>query len=340
MRVTLGHVMRPIQASDTGARYHRPRLMDYFSAVRAFLLAGDLQSFSKTAQQMSLKTSTVSRYVSELEADLGIALFNRSTRGLVLTEGGRVFRERAMVAMEAMEEARSMASSLNASPQGMLRVTVPTSFGRKHVVRHLPAFIGQYPRISVDLVFTDDVINLIDEEIDLALRIGVLPDSRLVARRLASHRRIVCASPAYIAAHGEPSEPGDLTRHTALRFSRAHDDKWTLARADGKTPRECAVPVGGQVRADDTDALIALAVAGCGVALLPAWSIGTELARGELVHLLPGWQAGAGQPAPAIWAVYPPKKVVSSKVRAFVDFFAERLKDEDEHAPPNGQGGS
>src|SRR5579864_2713915 len=118
--------------------------MDYFAAVRAFVHAAELQSFSKAAHEMAVKTSTVSRYVTDLEKDLGIALFNRSTRGLVLTEGGRVFREHALTAMKAMDEARSVTSSLNLSPQGLLRVTIPTSFGRKHVVKHLPQFLEKY----------------------------------------------------------------------------------------------------------------------------------------------------------------------------------------------------
>jgi DNA-binding transcriptional LysR family regulator len=297
--------------------------MDYFAAVRAFLFAADLQSFSKTAEQMALKTSTVSRYVTDLEKDLGIALFNRSTRGLVLTEGGRVFREHALTAMKAMDEARSVTSSLNLSPQGLLRVTIPTSFGRKHVVKHLPQFLEKYPRISVDLVITDDVINLIDSEVDLAVRIGALPDSQLIARRLAAHRRIVCASPAYIAAHGAPKAPADLSRHTALRFSRAVDDKWILVHRNGKAKQDVSVQLNGQVRANDTDAIVVLAAAGCGIALLPAWSIASELRAGELVHLLQGWEAQTTRSDPAVWAVYPPKKIVSSKVRAFIDFYAD-----------------
>ncbi len=296
--------------------------MDYFSAVRAFLSAADLQSFSKTAQQMGLKTSTVSRYITDLEVDLGIALFNRSTRGLVLTEGGRVFRERAMLAMKAMDEARDVTSALNASPQGLLRVTIPASFGRKHVVTHLPAFLAAYPRISVDLVITDDVINLIETEVDVAIRIGILPDSQLMARRLAGHRRIICASPDYIAKHGVPTVPEELAQHTALRFSRAFDGKWSLVSHAKQTTKEVSVELDGQFRSNDTDAIITLALAGCGLALLPAWSVMAELRSGALIHVLPDWEAQTPRAAPAIWAVYPPKKVVSSKVRAFVDFYA------------------
>jgi DNA-binding transcriptional LysR family regulator len=320
--------------------------MDYFAAVRAFLHAAELGSFSKAAAQMEIKTSTVSRHINELEADLGIALFNRSTRGLVLTEGGQVFRTHALTAVESLDEARQSASSLNASPKGVLRVTMPASFGRRHVVPHLPEFLERYPHIGVDAVVTDEPLNIIDARIDLAIRIGALPDSQLVARRLAEHRRIVCASPAYTKRHGVPVSPDELSAHTALRFALAPDDKWILvkrsdtmaskrastgrsihqnSRQNSREParqNEVTVQLQGRIRANDTDALLELAIAGCGIALLPAWSVDDALRQGQLVRLLPDWEAQTSRAAPAVWAVYPPKKTVSSKVRAFLDFYA------------------
>jgi DNA-binding transcriptional LysR family regulator len=330
--------------------------MDYFAAVRAFLHAAELGSFSKAAARMEIKTSTVSRHINELEADLGIALFNRSTRGLVLTEGGHVFRTHALTAVESLDEARQSASSLNASPKGVLRVTMPASFGRRHVVPHLPEFLKRYPHIDVDAVVTDEPLNIIEARIDLAIRIGALPDSQLVARRLAEHRRIVCASPAYTKRHGVPSAPDELAAHSALRFALAPDDKWilvkrgdatvtaaaskhastrrSLQKSTQKTAREharkneVAVQLQGRIRANDTDALLDLAIAGCGIALLPAWSVGDALRQGQLVRLLPDWEAQTSHAAPAVWAVYPPKKTVSSKVRAFLDFYAALFADD------------
>jgi DNA-binding transcriptional LysR family regulator len=314
--------------------------MDYFAAVRAFLHAAELGSFSKAAAQMEIKTSTVSRHINELEADLGIALFNRSTRGLVLTEGGQVFRTHALTAVHSLDEARQSASSLNASPKGVLRVTMPASFGRRHVIPHLPEFIKRYPHIDVDAVVTDEPLNIIEARIDLAIRIGALPDSQLVARRLAEHRRIVCASPAYTARHGVPATPDELGTHTALRFSLAPDDKWILVkRGDGvaqgraaarrsERQSDVAVQLQGRIRANDTDALLELAIAGCGIALLPAWSVGEALRQGRLVRVLPDWEAQTSRADPAIWAVYPPKKTVSSKVRAFLDFYAALFADD------------
>jgi len=299
--------------------------MDYYAAVRAFLCAADNESFSKAAQQLEVKTSTVSRYIAQLEADLGVALFNRSTRGLVLTEGGTVFREHAALSIQALEDARHVTASLNTSPQGHLRVTMPVSFGRRHVLRHLPRFLEQYPDISIDAVVTDEVVNLIDSGIDLAIRVGTLPDSQLMARKLAEHHRIVCASPTYVAKHGAPATPEELGSHQALRFTLAGDDKWLLVgKPDrGAKGKEVAVRLQGSIRANDTESILGLAVAGSGVALLPNWSVNEALKAGDLVHLLPDWQAQMGRSPGAVWAIYPPKKKVSSKVRAFVDFYAE-----------------
>ncbi|AJK48096.1 LysR family transcriptional regulator [Burkholderia plantarii] len=314
--------------------------MDYFSAIRAFLFAAESGSFSKAAARIAVKTSTVSRYVTELERDLGIALFNRSTRGLVLTEGGRLFREHALVVMSALDEAREATSSLNASPRGLLRVTMPRAFGLRHVIPHLPEFAERYPGIDVDAVMTDSTLNLIDAGIDLAIRIGALPDSQLIARRLAMHRRVICASPAYVERHGAPATPEALAGHATLRFPLVPDDRWWFipraaraghaARETGDASvdspgkaKEVSVRLSGRLRVDDAEALRQLAIAGCGIALLPGWAVGSALRDGSLLHLLPDWDAQATRAASAIWAVYPPKKTVSSKVRAFIDFQAE-----------------
>ncbi|MEX3940694.1 LysR substrate-binding domain-containing protein [Paraburkholderia sp. BR10937] len=296
--------------------------MDYFAAVRAFLQAAELGSFSKAAHQMDLKVSTVSRYVTDLECDLGIALFNRSTRGQALTEGGRIFKAQALVAMKALEDAREATSSLNARPKGVLRVAMPTSFGRHHVMKHLPIFLERYPDISVEAVVSDEAVNLIETQMDLAIRIGTLPDSQLMARKLAAHRRMLCASPQYLTRYGTPSSPSDLTEHRVLRCIQAADAKWTFVNRDQKGERaEAKVKPHSRILVSDIDVLRDLAIAGSGIALLPSWSINSAIESGELVGILTDWEERATRPEPAIWAVYPPKKVVSSKVRAFVDFY-------------------
>ncbi|WP_322056226.1 LysR family transcriptional regulator [Paraburkholderia sp. J63] len=304
--------------------------MDYFAAVRAFLYAADLGSFNKAADQLNVKTSTVSRHIAELERDLGIALFNRSTRGLALTEGGRVFREQGAAAVRMLDEACAATSSLNASPQGLLRVTMPTAFGRRHVVAHLAEFTKRYPHIDVDVIITDEIVNFVATGIDVAIRVGVLPNSQLMARRLASHPCVVCASPDHVRRYGMPARPADLQAHPAIRFAIAGDDSWLLAPQSGADEQEDAVEVKlhGRLRANNMEAILDLAITGCGAALLPLWAIGEPLRAGRLVRLLPDWEGQATNSSPAIWGVYPRKKTVSSKVRAFLDFYTDLFRQD------------
>ena len=185
--------------------------------------------------------------------------------------------------------------------------------------------MARYPDIDLDLVLTGDTLNMIDAGIDLAIRAGVLSDSSLMARRLAPHRRIVCGSPEYFERNGMPSVPSDLAGHESLRVALPPGDKWFLTRtANSKAALEqTLVELKGRLRGNDSEAVLDLAQAGCGIALLPTWLVGAALREGRLIRALPEWEARAGKAEPAIWAVYPPKKIVSSKVRSFVDFFAE-----------------
>lgn len=299
--------------------------MDYFASILSFLHAAEHGSFSRAADRLQVKTSTVSRHITELEKDLGIALFNRSTRGLVLTEGGRLFREQASVVMKSLDDAREITSSLNRSPRGVLRVSVPTAFGRRHIIPHLPSFMSRFPKIDVDIDLRDEVVNLVDAGLDLAVRIGALSDSDMMARQLTDHRRIACASPAYIAEHGAPETPSQLAKHQILRFAISTDDRWIFVRKTGEQPHE-EVPVSlnlkGRIRINDTDAMLELAILSQGVALLPTWACESALRDGRLIELLRGWEPRVQPAETAVWVVYPRKKTVSSKVRAFIDFYA------------------
>ena len=192
--------------------------MDYLAALRSFVRSVDLGSFSKAAAEAGIKVSTVSRHVSALEDDLGPALLNRSTHRLHLTEFGRMFHEQAARIVADVDGARVLASSFNAVSQGCLKLTAPTAFGRLHIVPHLAAFLPQHPAISIDAALTDTHLDMIEMGLDLAVRIGSLPDSALMARKLASHERVLCASPAY-AASETIAGPGDLANHAALIFS-------------------------------------------------------------------------------------------------------------------------
>lgn len=300
--------------------------MDYLAAMRAFAHAVELGSFSKAAEEEGVKVSTVSRYISALEADLGAALFNRSTRALHLTEVGRHFHEHVVRILEDVAQARLTATSLNARPQGLLRLNIPVVFGRWHIVPHLPDFMADYPDIRIDLTLSDETVDLIASGCDLAVRIGALTDSRLVAKRLAPHRRTVVASPMYLQSGRPIIEPRDLEDHACLLFALQPKDAWYFARHDAprNTPQEIAVR--GKFRANHSEALLEAALAGLGLAMLPTWLTGNAMAEGRLVTVLDEWEAQiAPGPTRAIWGVYPPKKVVPPKVRAFLTFFEQRF---------------
>lgn len=300
--------------------------MDYLAAMRAFVRAVELGSFSKAAAEENLKVSTVSRYVSALEDDLGAALLNRSTRRLHLTEAGATFYERAVAVLADVEDARAATISLNASPQGLLRINAPGAFGRRHVVPHLPDFRDIYPQIRLDVTLTDLTVDLIESGADIAVRIGALADSTLVARRLAPHRRILVASPDYVQKRGPVAEPGDLSRHECLLFALQPTDAWYFRKLDDPDADTLEIGIHGSFRANDSEALLCAARADLGLALLPTWLLGEDIRAGRLIPLLTAWEGSIAQgPERAIWGVYPPKKTVSPKVGAFLGFIAERF---------------
>ena len=289
--------------------------MDYLGAIKLFVRAVELGSFSKAAVDCGAKVSSVSRAVAALEADLGVALFNRSTRRLNPTEAGGDFYERAVRILADVADARAQTAALNGKPQGLLKINLPGAFGRRHVVPLLPAFLAAYPDIRIEATLTDATVNLIEAGADVAIRIGALPDSTLIAKKLAPHRRMLCAGPAYLARRPAPKQPADLAGENCLLFALAPSDRWGFAR-DGE---RIEVAVKGSFRANDSEALLEAAEAGLGLALLPTWLAGASVRAGRLVSLLPDWAASLAPGERAIWGVYPPKKILSPKVRVFLD---------------------
>ena len=289
--------------------------MDYLAAIRLFVRALELGSFSKAAADCGAKVSSVSRAVAALEADLGVALFNRSTRRLNPTEAGDDFYERSVRILAEVEDARQQTAALNGRPQGLLKLNLPGAFGRRHIVPLLPGFLAAYPDIRIEATLTDATVNLIEAGADVAIRIGALPDSTLVAKKLAPHRRALCASPAYLAGRPVLIDPPDIARENCLAFALQPSDRWFFER-DGE---RIEVAVKGSFKANDSEALFDVVLAGLGVALLPTWLAGEALRDGRLIRLLPDWTASLAPGDRAIWGVYPPKKILSPKVRVFLD---------------------
>jgi len=300
--------------------------VDYFAGMQAFVRAVELGSFSRAAAEEGIKVSTISRYVTALEADLGAALFNRSTRRLHLTEVGTAFYERAVRILEDVADARLAATSLSERPQGLLRINIPGAFGRRHIVPHLPDFLAAYPSIQVDATLTDETVDLIASGADLAVRIGTLADSTLVAKRLAPHRRLPVAAPTYLVGRRPIAVPQDLKDHDCLQFALQPKQAWYFIPHDTPATEPLEVALRGRLRANDSEALLEAALVGLGIALLPTWLTGEAIMTGRLIPLLADWDALiAPGPQRAIWCVYPPKKFVAPKLRVFLSFIEARF---------------
>jgi DNA-binding transcriptional LysR family regulator len=300
--------------------------MDYFAAMRAFVRSVELGSFSKAAAEAGIKVSTVSRYVTWLEDDLGAALFNRSTRHNHLTEAGKTFYDRAVTILTELEQARSETTSLNAQPQGLLRINIPSTFGRRHVMPHMKEFLSEHPSIRLDATLTDATVDLIDSGADVAIRIGALGDSSLIAKRLAPHRRVAVASESYIRGHPALSNPQNLQDHECLAFALQPAGAWYYREPGTPAGEAREIPISGHLRANDSETLRDCALAGLGIALLPTWLVSEDILSGRLIAIFPEleWLIAAG-PERAIWAIYPPKKIVAPKVKAFISFLAHRF---------------
>jgi DNA-binding transcriptional LysR family regulator len=286
--------------------------MDPLDGIAAFARVVDSGSFSAAARRLGISKSAASAHVQRLEERLGVRLLNRTTRRLSLTEAGAAYYRHCARILAEAESAEQSASALQREPRGTLRISAPDSFGWMHVAPAVPAFLKRYPELSVDINLSAAHVDLLDEGLDLAIRIGVLEDSRLVVRKLALSRLILCAAPAYLEARGMPGEPRELAGHNCLCTGLLPwGDEWRLAGKRG----EVRVAVGGSFRSNNAETLRAAALDGLGVAVLPTWAVAGPLRSGALRRVLDGWEP----PASTIYAVYPGNRLMSMKVRAFVD---------------------
>jgi DNA-binding transcriptional LysR family regulator len=292
--------------------------MDRLAALEAFARVAETGSFSAAARTLNLSKSLISRQVSALEAELGARLIARTTRSLTLTEAGRGYYEQVARILAQMEEADLSVSQLQATPRGRLRVNAPMSFSLLRLAPVLPDFLALYPEIDVDIVMNDRRVDLMEEGFDLAIRIGRLADSSLVARKLGAMQRYVVASPAYLAERGVPKVPAELRRHACLCYSNADTvDEWRFCESDG---RPITVEVEGRVRANNGDLLRLAALRGLGLVDLPNFLVGDDIEAGTLVPVLGEFIRQEG----GIYAVYPHARYLPPKIRVFIDFLAER----------------
>lgn len=296
-------------------------IVEDLNDVAVFVAVVDAGSFTRAAERLKVSRPAVSKQVSRLEESLGVRLLNRTTRRLSLTEAGRIFHERASRGLEDLAEARAEVTQLQEKPRGVLRINVPMSFGILHIAPLLPAFMREYPELSVEMDLNDRKLDVIEEGFDASVRISDLPDSTLIARRLAPCRHAIVAAPAYLERHGAPKAPADLKEHQVLSYSLQQSAlQWHFLAPDGR-PEE--VTVGGRLQVNNSLALREALLAGMGVARTPTFLVGEDLRQGRLTALLGNYRSLEV----SIYLVYPQRRYLSPKVRAFADFLAAKIKD-------------
>jgi DNA-binding transcriptional LysR family regulator len=276
-------------------------------------------NMSMAGREIGLSPAVVSKRISLLEDRLGARLFQRTTRQLTLTETGEGYFRRVVDILSLVEEAEDYVSRRNTKPRGTLKISAPTSFNAKHIAPHLPAFLTAYPDIDIDLHLTDTFVDIIRDGFDLAIRIGALEDSSLVARKLAPERRVICAAPSYLQKHGTPKTIEDLESHNCLVAGA--QETWRLETSSGPI----SVRVTGNVKSNSADFVRTALMQGLGLALRASWDISAELATGTLVAVLPDNPGSTGD---AIYAVYPCREFMPAKVNAFIEFYADLIEQE------------
>jgi DNA-binding transcriptional LysR family regulator len=291
--------------------------MDALTDIAVFVRVVERGSFTLAAGDLALSRAVVSKYLSRLEDRLGARLLHRTTRRLSLTEAGAALFEASRGALERIEEAEAAVAQFQSKPRGRLRVSAPMSFGILHLGPAMADFARAYPEITLDVRLDDRFVNLVEDGFDVAVRIGALTDSSLVARKVATTRAVACASPGYLAEHGEPESPEDLASHNCLVYSYLAD-VWRFTAPDG---REIPVAVKGSLRINNGIVLAEAAVAGHGILVTPSFYVAPLLRSGRLRQILSRYKLKEL----GIHAVYPQRGHVPPKVRAFVDFLAQRF---------------
>lgn len=299
--------------------------MNDVSDLGFFVRLVDCGSLAATAQELGVTPPAVSRRLAALETRLGVRLLNRTTRSLAITPEGERYLLQARRIIDDIATLERELTGSRAEPQGLLRVDASFGFGRQHIAPLVSAFVQRYPKVDVQLQLTDRMPALTEAAFDVSIRFGEPPDSRLIARRLLSNHRVLCAAPAYLDSHPAITTPKDLAGHACLVI-RENDEaygSWQLFASDGKRGKEGSVrvKVAGPLATNDGETAVRWALAGHGIVLRSLWDIAPELAAGRLRRVLPDWQS-----APAdIYALYPERLQLSAKLRVFVDFLAAGL---------------
>jgi len=291
---------------------------DGFGAIPVFVAVVEQGGFSSAAQVLGISKSAVSKRIGLLEQHLGVKLLQRTTRKISLTEAGEHYFAHAKVAHGAAKDAEDAVTQLQGEPQGRLRINAPMSFGRLHLAPLIPKFLARFPKINIDLVMDDKHVDLVGDGFDVAIRAGVLPDSSLIARKLAPLNSVICASPGYLKKQGHPSTPEQLEDHNCLLYSYANQlNSWTLM--DHKESH--VIEVSGNYQVNNSEALREALMQDMGVARLPTFVAAADIESGALVQVLPEYK----MPHITIYALFLERQYMPAKVRVFLDFVVEYL---------------
>ncbi|MER8474703.1 LysR family transcriptional regulator [Mesorhizobium sp. M1163] len=297
---------------------HEPAAL---AEMAAFAAIAEARSFTKAAARIGRDATILSRRLASLEERLGVRLLHRTTRSVSLTEAGSEFLVRIRAILAAVDEAEAAASAhAGGGPRGVLRLALPGSFGRMWIGPLLPQFLTEFPDIRIEAEFSNRFVDLVAENFDVAVRLGALEDSRLVARKVATRRRLLCAAPSYLARRGTPAAPEALLEHSCLGFSGFQTfPAWEMTDTTG---RRVSIEVSGPLVTDDAEVLVEAAVQGVGLMMSTDWLVGRELADGRLVPVLEDWTlADEG----AVYVVMPSAKGQAAKTRAFADWIGKRF---------------
>jgi DNA-binding transcriptional LysR family regulator len=300
--------------------------MDKFEALRAFVEVADEGGFAAAARELGTSRSAISRLIAALEDQLGVQLLNRTTRKTTLTESGATYLERARIILSELNEAERLVADLQTEPSGALRINGPMTFGTMYLADAVAEFMALYPQLTVNLVLNDRFVDPMEEGFDLTVRIANLPDSNLIARRVAPIHLTMAASPAYLDAHSRPRVPGDLRQHKVLHYGAMEGPVvWKLTGSGGQE----AVQVDAAMCSNNGEVLRAAALRGLGIVRTPRFVVAEDLRNGSLVPVLEGFEP----PSPALYCVYPPNRFLPGKVRQFIDFLVQKYS---RHQPWGG----
>ncbi|HLW24766.1 MAG TPA: LysR family transcriptional regulator [Steroidobacteraceae bacterium] len=289
--------------------------MDHLSGLLAFVHAVEARSFTRAARRLGISPSGISKAISRLESRHGVRLLQRTARSISLTPEGLAYYQLCKKIVADLEEAEHVLTDAHKSPRGLLRITLPLSIARLHFARMLPEFARQYSEVQLEVHVSDRITDLVEEKFDVAIRIGKLSDSRLVARRLASGTLTTCATPSYLKRHGVPKRPEDLLQHNCIQFEVPNTGRaqpWQFQRDQ----RRLSVPVRGNLRLDHAEAMVEAALAGTALIQISSYVTAPAIARRQLEPILTAYQVDS----PPIWALYPKNSNPTPRLKAFVDF--------------------